>query len=294
VKKPSKTAVKRAAALAGAAVAAVLLYALLFGPLFAFSPVKFGFDQMRLAHCTVFYPPGSQLDPGYAKLDALMAETEQFHRMRFNKPVRVFVCKTDRQYKRLSRGGGSACTGPTGTVVYIKPSIAGATYPPRIEHENGTLKLLPPANPARRDLESFLKHELSHAILYQNTSLWKAMKINRWVEEGLAIYFGNAHHYYSGAQLRALAIDDGFLFPFTDEDTDPVGMPDGIMHFFSYGVYGSFVQFLADTYGLDAVLDYVHEYIRAPKNEEALFKSRFGANLDDAVDEFRKRLISIR
>jgi hypothetical protein len=288
MKRTLKTAMK--VALAVAVVAGVLFYGLAFGPLFAFSPVKFGFDELRLARCSIFYPRGTTPDRAYSKLDDLMAEAERFHGLSFKKRVRVIVCATNPQYRRFSLASGNACTSPTGAVIYVRPSIADATYPPRVGHENGKLILLPPANTAKRDLASFLKHELSHAILYQNTTLWKAMKINRWLEEGLAIYFGNAHHYYARQELRSLAIDDAFWFNLVDEEAEPTGIPDTIRHFFSYGVYGDFARFLIETYGRDAFLGYVREYIQGPGNEEALFLTRFGISLNDAVARFREHL----
>jgi hypothetical protein len=290
MKTRTKRALKFAAVMCPGAVAAVLLYALLFGPLFAFSPLKFGFDELRLARCSVFYPRGSTPDAAYAKLDELVGEVEKFHRLSFNRRVRVMVCASDSQYRRFSRAGGSDSTIQTGTVIYIRPSIAMTTYPPRIDHQDGKLKLLPPSNSEKRDLPSFLKHELSHAILYQNTTLWKATKIERWVEEGLAIYFGNSAHYYGGKELQSLAIDDKFWFNLTDEDAAPVGIPEDITHYFSYGLYGDFVGFLIKTYGDDKVLTFIRDYIHAPADEEKLFLTTFGTSLPDAVERYRQDL----
>ncbi len=286
----TKRVLRFAAVIGAAAVAAVLLYAVLFGPLFAFSPVKFGFNELSLARCSVFYPLGTTPDPAYAKLDDLIGEVEKFHRLSFSRRVRVMVCASDSQYGRFSRAGGSASTMPTGTVICVRPSIAATTYPPSLDHRDGRLKLLPPSNPANRDLQSFLKHELSHAILYQNTTLWKAAKIKRWVEEGLAIYSGNSAHYYGGKDLQTLAIGDKFWFDLLDEDAEPVGIPADIKHYFSYGLYGSFVAFLIETYGDEKVLTFIHDYIHAPADEEKLFLTTFGISLPDAVERYRQDL----
>jgi len=61
-----KTGLKIAGIVFLAGAVAVLAYALLFGPLFAFSPVKFGFDELRLARCTILYPRGATPDPAYS------------------------------------------------------------------------------------------------------------------------------------------------------------------------------------------------------------------------------------
>ena len=94
-------------------LASLFFYGLFFGPLFAYSPIKQGFDELALDRCTIIYPKGTELPPEYKTVDDLMAETEQFHRLQFKKRVQIIVCASNGQHKRFSLGGGHACTAQT-------------------------------------------------------------------------------------------------------------------------------------------------------------------------------------
>jgi len=271
-------------------LASLFFYGLFFGPLFAYSPIKQGFDELALDRCTIIYPKGTELPPEYKTVDDLMAETEQFHRLQFKKRVQIIVCASNGQHKRFSLGGGHACTAQTGTVIYFRPSIGETTYPPGLSIEGGNIKLLSPSVDGYRKLTDFLKHELSHAILYQNTSLLKALRIKTWLEEGLAVYFGNSDHYYRGEDLKTLAIDQNFFFDLFDDEIEPENIPFEIKHTFRYGFFQGFIVYLIDAYGFDTVIGFVHKYIQAPKEEAVLFKESFGITQQEALDIFRQRL----
>jgi len=271
-----------------AVLMAACIYGFFFGPLFPYCPVNPGFDRMELGRCTVIYPGGSVLPPEYSTLDTLMDETEKFHQMSFRKRVKVVVCATPGQYKRFSRGGGHASTTQTGTAVYIAPSIGETTYPPPLQREGEAREAASPPKTGRRDLSGFLKHELSHAILYQNTGLFRAFRIKNWVEEGLAIYFGNPDHYYRGEEFRALAFRQGCFFNLLDDESEPVVTPPDIKFYYKYGAYCEFMAYLVDKYGLDGVLNFVHAYIKSPADEEALFQTSFGCSPAAMLDRFRE------
>jgi hypothetical protein len=118
----------------------------------------------------------------------------------------------------------------------------------------------------------------------------KALKIKRWLEEGLAIYFGNSHHYYRGTEFRILAIDQGYFFNLFDENAEPEGIPQEIKYFFMYGAFNEFTKYLIETYGLDRMLSYTYEYLKAPEHEEQLFKSTFGMSPQEALRKFHQSL----
>ncbi|MDQ1327591.1 MAG: hypothetical protein QG641_874 [Candidatus Poribacteria bacterium] len=248
----------------------VSAYAFLSGPLFPYSVVKPGFSKLELERATIFYPNGTQLLDDYLKLDDMITETEAFHNIHFKKNVSVIVCATSEQYKRFSTKHAHACAMPTGTIIYINPSI----------YNTG------------RDLTGFLKHELSHAILFQNTSLLKAFKLKSWVTEGLAVYYGNSHHYFQNEELRKLSIDKGYFFNLLDEKAEPVDIPSEIKYKFIYGEYRAFMGYLIKTYGSQAVLDYIFEYAKQPDKENELFNNLLGNSLAEAFAEFHKEMIN--
>lgn len=243
---------------------------------------------MELERCTIIYPGQSVLSPEYSTLDTLMVETERFHRMSFRKRITAVVCATNGQHKRFSLGGGHANTIQTGTVIYIRPSIKDTTYPPPLQREGEAGEAPTARKIGRRDLSGFLKHELSHAILYQNTGLIRAFRIKSWLEEGLAIYFGNPDHYYRGEEFRALAFRQGCFFNLLNDESEPVVILPENKFYFKYGAYYEFMAYLVDKHGLDAVLDFTHAYIRSPSDEEALFHASFGCSPAAMLDRFRE------
>lgn len=266
----------------------VAVYGFFFGPLFPWCPIKPGFSTLRLNRCSILYPKGTQPAPEYATLDTLMEETEQFHKLRFKKKIQVIVCASNEQCRRFSRTNGHACTVQTGTVLYVRPSIRDTVYPPPLGPDGEIIPESEAGKQPRRDLTGFLKHELSHALLYQNTSLFKAFRISRWVDEGLAVHFGNPDHYYRGREFRALAFDRGFFFNLLEEDSEPDNLPGGIKYFFTYGAYGGFMRYLFQVHGRDTALDFIHQYIQAPGKQEHLFRKCFSCTPAEMLERFKK------
>lgn len=238
----------------------------------------------------MYYPTGSEVFSEYRDIDKLITEAEQFHKLTFKKHLRIVICTSAEQYKRFSMSGGHACTIQTGTVIYIAPSLWETTYPPRLVMDGGKLELLPPLQKNHRPVLEFLSHELSHAILYQNTSLLKAIKLKTWLEEGLAVYFGNRNHYYQGKDIRLLAIDQNNFFNLFDNGAKPPHIPKEIIHTFRYGMFCAFVDYLITVYGLDRVLDFVYDYIQMPEQEEALFHAHFGNMPEEVLRQFQMQL----
>lgn len=263
-------------------------YGFCFGPLFPWSPLKPGFESSTFGRAIAWYPKGSEPLPEFAALESLMKETEKSHKLRFRKGIRVILCANGNQYKRFSMIGGHASAGPTGTVIYINPSIRSTTYPPPLDSKNGDDEKAAKNQGARRDIASFLRHELSHAILYQNTSLFKALKIKNWVEEGLAVYTGNPDHYYRGAEFRTLAFDRGYFFNLLNDKSEPPSISKEIKFYFVYGAYGEFMAYLIQNHGMDTVLDFIHAYIYAPSEEECLFRLFFGCEPEIMLERFAR------
>lgn len=269
---------------------AVVDYVFVFGPLFPYCPIKLGFDALALPRCVIYYPQGMTLDPDYKKLPVLMEETEQFHQLHFRKRLQIVVCASNAQHRRFSMSNGHACTVQTGATIYIRPSIQEATYPPRLQKNGGEVKMLTPEVEGHRDLVSFLKHEISHALLYQNTSLCKAFRIKNWVEEGVAVYYGNPDHYYRGEMLRTLAIDTKAFFNVFDDTAEPVNVPVEIKNYFRYGMFSELIRNLVGKYGQDNVLAFIREYIRSPGEEAQLFEKYFKIAQEKALEEFQQHI----
>ncbi|KPL07495.1 hypothetical protein AMJ86_04355 [bacterium SM23_57] len=268
----------------------IIVYAFLYGPLLPFSPIQPGFSKETLSRCDILWSNDSCIPEEYYAIDSLIAETEKFHHLTYAKRITIVLCSTAKQHKRFSMSGGHANTALTGTVIYVNPSIYNALYPPIIQLNKSDIFFTKGRGNIKRDIPSFLKHELSHALLYQNTTFAKARKIKSWLEEGLAVYFGNPHHYYRGDEFKQLAIDRGYFFDLFDNQKDAYFVPPEIKFYFKYGAYGAFMEYLVDSKGMDAVLNFTHEYIKSPHKESQLFQYYFNTTMDSALEGFRKSL----
>jgi len=144
--------------------------------------------------------------------------------------VKAIVCS---DWKRFNRGmltfQGShpqevlGATLQSGDVIYLSPL------------------LLEP----QRDAARTLKHELCHALLYQNTTLQNSFRLARvhWLIEGLAVSNGNAEDYLSAKRWHARAVQGGYLFPI-EADPHIERMPLSIGAPFMLSEYRFFIEFL--------------------------------------------------
>ena len=271
-------------------MAAMLLYALWRGPLFPLAPIKPGFQSYQSENFRVFYPAGDSLPAAYRQIDSLMDRVEAMHGLQFRRPLKIIITKSSDQYRRLSMAGGRACALPTGRVIYLSPAARKAEYPPDIEISTAGMRLRPRNPQVYRDLSGFLKHELSHALLYQNTRLIKALRIPRWIEEGLAVYYGNPDHYFGADDFRQLALERNYLFNPYDKTPKPHKIPDEIKYFFVYAEYREFVHFLIDLHGEETLHMFILDYLQSPSREEALFQQYFGYSRITALTLFRRYL----
>ena len=250
------------------ALISISAYAFTSGPLFPYSPIKPGFAKLESEKAIIYYPNGTNPPEECLGIDSLVEETESFHRLGFDKKPKIIFCETSKQYERFSTRTAHACAIQTGDAIYINPSIYSSN----------------------RDLNGFFKHELSHAVIYQNTSIFSALRLKGWFTEGMAVYYGNSHHYYRGNELKELAIDEGYFFDIFDDKARPADMPKTIRYSYFYGLYGSFIGYLADCYGSSAVMDFTAEYIKYPKKEGEIFTRIFGLSQEKVLQEFKNKM----
>ncbi len=140
-----------------------------WGPLFAWSPVHPGYQQMHFLRADVLYPDGTTLDPAYRNVDRYVAEAEAFHGVKWMKKTTIVVCRDWGDCDRFATpflGRPLAVTIPTGTVMFVTPKTVSF----------------------RADIAELLRHELSHAVLKQDRSLMNILRMRKqpWVVEGVA------------------------------------------------------------------------------------------------------------
>lgn len=255
-----------------AGLAGLLSWQLGFGALFPWSPIKPGYSSRHFAASTVYFPSDLIHNPQYAETDRVIQEVQQALHLRFRRKVKVIVCSN---WKRFNRGmltfQGShpqevlGATLQTGNVIYLSP-----------------LMLEP-----QRDAARTLKHELCHALLYQNTSLKNSFRLARvhWLIEGLAVSNGNAKDYLSAERWRALAVQGGYLFPI-EADPHIEGMPLSIGAPFMLSEYRFFIEFLLNYYGQERLQSYVASLLASAAEPEQTFATVYGLTLEQADEAF--------
>ena len=60
-----------------------IIYLFIWGILFPWSPIKFGFNNIDFNNASVLYPKNILLPNEYRSLDRLMTETEKFHKLKY-------------------------------------------------------------------------------------------------------------------------------------------------------------------------------------------------------------------
>ncbi|HPO13078.1 MAG TPA: hypothetical protein PLI09_06500 [Candidatus Hydrogenedentes bacterium] len=250
-------------------IAAALVYHLLWGRLFAWSPVKLGYKSLPFQRADIILPNDWSLPPELQNADGIFADCENFHGLRFNKHITIILAKTPEVARRCSGVRGAACAFQTGTVIFLSPTKILA---------NG------------RKLTDQLKHECSHALLDQNTSLYCGFNIPEWFFEGLAIFYGNPHDNYTGNTFLELAVDRGYFFDVLGPYDTLKKVPEQYRYGFKHSEFRCFVEYLAAKYGIKTILAYAKDLIQDPWAERALFERHFNKKLETVADEFRKEV----
>jgi hypothetical protein len=253
--------------LAALLLACVGTAAFAYGPLLPWSPVKPGYETASFARARIFFAKSGPLLDDYRAIDQMMAEAEQFHRLRFRSPVSVIACKSwgdcERGLPWLSVRGLGGITLATGDVIYITPKLAERHF-----HTG-----------------EFLRHELSHALLSQNTTMLKTHQLNDspWFFEGLAVSFGRQQDFFTREQFHDLAGRVELA-----EYLDPARRASPWNARFAYPVQRYFVEYLKDRYGDDRFSRYLLSAISGPRRMMPQFAEVFGNSFTAVIADYQR------
>jgi len=249
----------------------LLAMAFPFGPLLPWSPVKPGYHTMSYASADVYFGAADQ--PGdYLGVDRMMRDAEAFHRMKYQRRVKVIACKSWGDCERslpwmsVKALGGVALA--TGDVIYITPKLKEKNF----------------------SVAEFLRHELSHALISQHTTIRKSLKMTEqaWFSEGLAVSFGEQKAYLSQAEFleRAPKTD---LAKFIDPEAMDRSAP-GWDARFAYPAQRYFLEYLKRRFGADRFHDFTVKYINNPDDYRNLFNEVFQLPFAEAIKQFAEAI----
>jgi len=276
------------AALLGLVVCATAAYLLLWGRYSPYAPVVLGFDRLEQPRLVVHVErggedvtahagvsSGSAPAPDPAALDRLVAAVEQAHGLTFKSRPRLLFFRDADTYARRTTTRARACTYYNGTIV-VSPWL-------QEEAAEGVLSL-----------EVYLRHEFSHALLYQHMGMVTAVRYPKWLLEGVATWSAGqmgTFAYPSREQTYALIAAGEWMPPGvyrTDgEDDVPLGVEDRLT--FMYSEFACIVDDLAARHGHGTFF----RYVRALMDEgdhDAVFRDAFGIGFAEYLEQFRARV----
>ena len=243
----------------------VVLY-LLWGPLFPWNPLKFGFKKIESPKATVYITDFNGENVVY-KLDEILQEGEKFHGMGFKEKFKIIILGKESNMKRYlpwMKGSGYSVKLGFLNVIYIGANARNSQY----------------------GIGVFLKHEISHLLIHQNTSSsGNNLEILKqgWLAEGVATYFGGPH-YYEKNEFIELWTENGLTFDNLYEE-NPLEMDRSIFRL-KYTYYRFFIEFLIETYGIEKFQAYLKSYINNPKSYKIIFPEVYNEELNEILRKY--------
>ena len=244
----------------------LLTYAFLFGPLFPWSPVKPGYERLRLVRADVYFGAGSSLDPAYGLVDQAIEITERFHQLDLRHRMTIIVCRDWADFHRflpIVRGDGmGAATPEYGTVIFVTPKVQQMKF----------------------DINEFIRHELSHAVLDQSSNLLKSLQFKKapWLFEGVAVL---------AARQNAYGTWDDFVTRVRKESLVPLFLREtwrtlGFDIRFAYSAWRYFLQWTIEIRGRPLFQKLLIGFMDHPAEAEQVFRDVYGRDLSIAVFQF--------
>lgn len=251
----------------------IFIWAFVCGPLFAWGP-KWGYAEEKHDQAILLARNPALFDT-ISDINQIFREEESFHGLSYKSKVLIVFVDNKYEWKSifpyLSSGVGGASL-QTGNAIFINyPKIARHNY----------------------SMDGFIKHELSHTLLYQNSGLIKAYQMFKhfWPEEGIATYFGGPFDYFANKEEYLAAFKGANL----EISNDPLKLYDGISESggkISYTTYRYFFEYLDTTYGREKLQQFIKAYNNNPNNFQQDFHNIFGISILDAVKSFDKNVIN--
>ncbi len=234
---------------------------LFWGPLFPWNPIKIGYTKISFPKATVYVKNYTENDSIVYHLQDIIDMEETFHGLEYRDHFKVVILGKESNNKRylpwMNGSGFSVSLSPM-SLIYI-------------------------GSKARKsDMESYIKHEMSHMLIDQNTTFQKAMTIHKqpWFVEGIAEYISD-HGFYTKNDLVNMHNRGAVVWPKIEEKT-PQSMSWQELQI-KYSYYKYFIKYLVEQYGLEKLQTFVSMYVAEPIDYNELFDKIYEIDLDEAI-----------
>ena len=251
----------------------LLPYQLLWGKLFPYSPVKLGFEKYEFSNIVVYVQNGSETY-NYKSIDTLIHSVEIFHKLKFvHKPEIIFFRDADSYYQRTI----------TKARFYAYPNATLVVSPWALKEAlNNEISM-----------EIYLKHELSHILLYEHMGFITAyFTYPRWLLEGIAVYSSNqmgTSWYPSKRDTYQYITQGSFLQPeyFNTKKEDEAVLNVQNKIAFIYSEFACIVDYLIEQYGKDKFQNYMVKLADSWQPEK-VFKDVYRIDFNTCLNDFKK------
>ena len=253
-----------------------LVYLFLFGRLFPFSPIIIGFEKKEFNNGIVYYHKTDNINE-FLSIDSIIEGVERFHKLTFNKKVKIILTESDKEYKRYTGTTARFVTQPLEGRIFISNRA-------KIEYRNKEIQF-----------NTYLRHELSHSILYQNMSFRRSLSYPTWFMEGVAMYSANqvgTDGYYDYEQTKK-KIEEGYFVEPNDWGTIISKKGESVKncnlknkYWFIYSEFALIIQDLINQFGEDQLINFLTVSLNE-KSFYKLFNNTFGQSFDDYIKNYR-------
>jgi hypothetical protein len=217
---------------------------------------------------------GIKLERGPASLEQALVRNEAFLSLKFRKPIRLVVCKNDRESARIFKLFSTKASGfafADDLIVLNYDNLISLGY----------------------TLDAIIAHESSHSLLKQNMKspfqmLWTFSWRSLWFSEGLALC-NQGLSVLSDEDFGKAMEGEGIV---SDLARDDFRVNPGNRRL-DYGLYERFMGFLIERHGMGALREYVGlmvgNYAQSARNYHRAFGNDLWADLRDFEGRLGRR-----
>jgi len=244
----------------------------LFNKLFTYSPIIIGFTKHELTNTIIYVQEGTDYND-LVRIDTLIPSIENFHDLKFIQKPELFIFRDSLSFIKRSFSKARFSAYPSGRLIISPWAIK--------EDQQGIISL-----------EIYVRHELSHVLIFQHKGIFAELRYPKWLLEGIAVYSTNqmGTSFYPSKDETYHAIAQGSFLPPFDfktkrEDNAKLNVKYRIT--FMYSEFACIVDYLVVNYGKDKFLLYMKSLIKS-NDHEKIFKQIYGIDFDIFIMDFRQ------
>lgn len=254
----------------------IIGYEFLYGKLFPYSPVILGFSRFELKSIVIYVQKGADYTD-VNSFDSLPLPVEKFHELTFTKKPEVFIFRDSLEYIHHGFSKARFCAYTSGRLFISSWAL--------LESKQGTISL-----------PIYVRHELSHVLIFQHKGVFDSFHYPDWLLEGIAVYSTNqmGTSFYPSKAETYKAIKDGNFMPpvlFKTGVEDGVTLKVKYRITFMYSEFGCIVDYLINRYGKEKFLVYMKELFN-DNDHDKVFKRVYGMDFSKSLNDFRKFVTS--